>query len=171
VIQLRAGITDLPHLESLIDFVGICARPETSDLIAADFRKPETAVESKRDAEGRAIRGREGKLGDDTRGQAGRNQLWVAGDQSQSQQAIRGCDAHFTRQTEGHRSYGRAWSRSLVAQRQLPTGAVPPGLTHHDRQVLRLEKARPLLEQIKAAIVAARIDALPKSPLAKACNV
>jgi transposase len=44
------------------------------------------------------------------------------------------------------------------------------GLTHHDRQVLRLEKAGPLLEQIKAAIVAARIDALPKSPLAKACN-
>jgi len=35
-----------------------------------------------------------------------------------------GCDAHFTRQTEGHRSYGRAWGRSLVAQRQLPAGAV-----------------------------------------------
>jgi hypothetical protein len=44
------------------------------------------------------------------------------------------------------------------------------GLTQHDRQVLRLEKAGPMLEQIKAAIVAARIDALPKSPLAKACN-
>jgi transposase len=44
------------------------------------------------------------------------------------------------------------------------------GLTHHDRQVLRLQKARPLLEQIKTAIEAARIDALPKSPLAKACN-
>ena len=43
-------------------------------------------------------------------------------------------------------------------------------LTQHERQVLRLQKARPLLEQIKAAIVAARIDALPKSPLAKACN-
>ncbi len=41
------------------------------------------------------------------------------------------------------------------------------GLTQHDRQVLRLEKAGPMLEQIKAAIVAARIDALPKSPLAK----
>jgi Transposase IS66 family len=38
------------------------------------------------------------------------------------------------------------------------------------RQVLRLEKAGPLLEQIKAAIVATRIDALPKSPLTKACN-
>ena len=44
------------------------------------------------------------------------------------------------------------------------------GLTHHDRQVLRLEKAGPMLEQIKAPIVVARIDALPKSPLAKACN-
>jgi transposase len=44
------------------------------------------------------------------------------------------------------------------------------GLTQHDRQVLRLEKAGPMLEQTKAAIVAARIDALPKSPLAKACN-
>ena len=44
------------------------------------------------------------------------------------------------------------------------------GLTHHDRQVLRLQKARPLLEQIKTAIESARIDALPKSPLAKACN-
>src|SRR5271165_5353257 len=33
------------------------------------------------------------------------------------------------------------------------------GLTQHDRQVLRLEKAGPMLEQIKAAIVAARIDA------------
>ena len=45
------------------------------------------------------------------------------------------------------------------------------GLTHHhDRQVLRLQKARPLLEQIETAIEAARIDAPPKSPLAKACN-
>ena len=44
------------------------------------------------------------------------------------------------------------------------------GLTHPERQVLRLQKARPLLEQIKTAIEAARIDALPKSPLAKACN-
>ena len=44
------------------------------------------------------------------------------------------------------------------------------GLTHHDRQVLRQEKARPLLEQIKTAIEVARIDALPKSPSAKACN-
>jgi len=44
------------------------------------------------------------------------------------------------------------------------------GLTHHDRQVLRLQKAGPLLEQIKTSIEAARIDALPKSPLATACN-
>ena len=38
-----------------------------------------------------------------TFGQAGRKQLWIAGDQSQSEQAIRGCDADFTRQTETHR--------------------------------------------------------------------
>jgi transposase len=39
-----------------------------------------------------------------------------------------------------------------------------------DRHLLRLEKAKPLLEQIKTAIHAARVDALPKSALAKACN-
>src|ERR1700724_3282586 len=44
------------------------------------------------------------------------------------------------------------------------------GLTHPERQVLRLEKAKPLLEQIKTAILVARGDALPKSALAKACN-
>jgi transposase len=44
------------------------------------------------------------------------------------------------------------------------------GLSHQDRQALRQDKARPLLEQIKASIQAARIDALPKSALAKACN-
>jgi transposase len=44
------------------------------------------------------------------------------------------------------------------------------GLSHQDRQVLRQDKARPLLEQIQASIHAARIDALPKSALAKACN-
>jgi hypothetical protein len=43
------------------------------------------------------------------------------------EQRARGCDAHFTRQTESHRSYGRACVRSLVAQQQLPAGAVPPG--------------------------------------------
>ena len=42
------------------------------------------------------------------------------------------------------------------------------GLTDHDRQVLCLQKARPLLEQINAPIEAARIDVLPKSHLAKA---
>jgi len=35
---------------------------------------------------------------------------------------------------------------------------------------LRQQKARPLLEQIKAAIEAARIHALPSSALAKGCN-
>ena len=44
------------------------------------------------------------------------------------------------------------------------------GLTHADRHISRLEKAKPLLEQIKPTIEAARIGALPKSALAKACN-
>ncbi len=43
-------------------------------------------------------------------------------------------------------------------------------LNSSDRHLLRLEKAKPLLEQIKTAIHAARGDALPKSALAKACN-
>ena len=43
-------------------------------------------------------------------------------------------------------------------------------LSPSDRHLLRLEKAKPLLEQIKTAIQAARGDALPKSALAKACN-
>jgi hypothetical protein len=41
-------------------------------------------------------------------------------------------------------------------------------LTPSDRHLLRLEKAKPLLEQIKIAVQAARGDALPKSALAKA---
>src|SRR5580704_9078072 len=44
------------------------------------------------------------------------------------------------------------------------------GLSPMNRHVLRLEKAKPLLEQIKAAIQAARSSALPKSALAKACT-
>jgi transposase len=36
--------------------------------------------------------------------------------------------------------------------------------------LLRLEKSKPLLEQIKTQIQTARSDALPKSVLAKACN-
>jgi len=44
------------------------------------------------------------------------------------------------------------------------------GLSQIDRHVLRLEKSQPLLEQIKAAIQAARTGALPKSALAKACD-
>ena len=43
-------------------------------------------------------------------------------------------------------------------------------LTPSNRHLLRLEKAKPLLEQIKTAIQAARGDALPKSAIAKACN-
>jgi transposase len=44
------------------------------------------------------------------------------------------------------------------------------GLSQSDRHLLRLQKSQPLLEQIKAAIQAARADALPKSALAKACD-
>ena len=44
------------------------------------------------------------------------------------------------------------------------------GLSLQDRQLLRLEKSKPLLEQIKIQIQTARSDALPKSVLAKACN-
>jgi Transposase IS66 family len=44
------------------------------------------------------------------------------------------------------------------------------GLSQIDRHLLRLEKSKPLLEQIKAAIQATRTDALPKSALAKACD-
>jgi transposase len=44
------------------------------------------------------------------------------------------------------------------------------GLSQLDRQKVRLEKSKPLLEQIKKAIQAARTDALPKSALAKACD-
>jgi transposase len=44
------------------------------------------------------------------------------------------------------------------------------GLSQIDRHVVRLQKSKPLLEQIKAAIQAARTDALPKSAQAKACD-
>jgi transposase len=43
-------------------------------------------------------------------------------------------------------------------------------LSQIDRHLLRLGKSKPLLDQIKAAIEAARTAALPKSALAKACN-
>ena len=43
-------------------------------------------------------------------------------------------------------------------------------LNPSDRHLLRLQEAKPLLEQLKTAIQAARGDALPKSALAKACN-
>jgi transposase len=45
------------------------------------------------------------------------------------------------------------------------------GLSQIDRHVLRLEKAKPLLEQIKAAIQAARAGALPKSALMRGSAV
>jgi transposase len=43
-------------------------------------------------------------------------------------------------------------------------------LSQEDRQLLRLEKSKPLLDEIKTQIQAARSCALPKSVLAKACN-
>ena len=43
-------------------------------------------------------------------------------------------------------------------------------LTQAERQLQRLEKAKPLLEQLKRKLEAARAEALPKSALAKACN-
>jgi transposase len=43
-------------------------------------------------------------------------------------------------------------------------------LSQAERQLRRLEKAKPLLEQIKRELEAARAEALPKSALAKACN-
>ena len=43
-------------------------------------------------------------------------------------------------------------------------------LSREDRHSLRLEKSKPLLDNIKCQIEAARSGALPKSMLAKACN-
>jgi hypothetical protein len=44
------------------------------------------------------------------------------------------------------------------------------GLSQIDRHVLRLDKSKPLLEEIKTSIQADRTGALPKSALAKACD-
>ena len=44
------------------------------------------------------------------------------------------------------------------------------GLSQSDRHLLRLDKSQLLLGQIKAGIQAARVGALPKSALAKACD-
>lgn len=41
------------------------------------------------------------------------------------------------------------------------------GLSQEDRQLLRLEKSKPLLEEIKSQIQAARTSALPESVLPK----
>jgi transposase len=49
---------------------------------------------------------------------------------------------------------------------QARAGALSPEARH----LLRLEKAPPLLEQLKAGIEAARAGALPQSALAKACH-
>jgi transposase len=62
----------------------------------------------------------------------------------------------------------------LVAQMDelfaLDAQAREHGLSQEDRQLLRLEKSKPLLKEIKIQIQSARTGALPKSVLAKACN-
>jgi len=74
-----------------------------------------------------------------------------------------------------------SWEQYLENQRILKSNrtkshdvssekAQKENLNPSDRHLLRLEKAKPLLEQIKIAIQAVRGDALPKSALAKACN-
>jgi transposase len=44
------------------------------------------------------------------------------------------------------------------------------GLNEERRHALRLEKSKPILEELKKKIESARAAALPKSALAKACN-
>jgi len=62
----------------------------------------------------------------------------------------------------------------IVAQMDEPfefdAQAREQALSQEDRQLLRLEKSKPLLDEIKTQIQAARSCALPKSVLAKACN-
>jgi transposase len=53
---------------------------------------------------------------------------------------------------------------------QIDAQAREQALSQEDRQLLRLEKSKLLLDDIKTQIQAARSCALPKSVLAKACN-
>jgi len=53
---------------------------------------------------------------------------------------------------------------------ELEQKAREQGLSRQARHAQRLEKAQPLLEQIRSQVEAARSGALPKSVLAKACN-
>jgi transposase len=53
---------------------------------------------------------------------------------------------------------------------ELDRKAGEQGLSREAHHALRLEKAQPLLEEIKSQIEAARSAALPRSVLAKACN-
>jgi len=87
-----------------------------------------------------------------------------------------GCWAHARRKffqavelnPEDQRAIG------IVAQMdklfELDQKAREQGLSQDARHAHRLEKAQPLLEQIKSQLEAARSGALPKSVLAKACN-
>lgn len=52
----------------------------------------------------------------------------------------------------------------------LDAQASAEALSQEDRHAIRLEKSKPLLDELKAQIVTARSDALPKSVLAKACH-
>src|SRR5271165_3991444 len=58
----------------------------------------------------------------------------------------------------------RRWMRSIDAE------AREQVLSSEDRHTLRLQKSKPLLEEIKSQIQAARTSTLPKSVLAEACN-
>ena len=61
----------------------------------------------------------------------------------------------------------RAWRQQRRSRSREPDEkARKENLNPSDRHLLRLEKAKPLLEQIKTA----RGDALPNSAVAKACN-
>jgi hypothetical protein len=60
--------------------------------------------------------------------------------------------------------------QALLARHRIHAQARQKDLSLMDRHVLRLEKAKPLLEQINTGIQAARAGTLPQSALAKACN-
>ena len=63
---------------------------------------------------------------------------------------------------------------SIVAQMdklfEIEAEAREESLSPEARHAMRLEKSKPLLDEIKAQIETARSGALPKSVLAKACN-
>ena len=66
--------------------------------------------------------------------------------------------------------YSRPGSSQMDKLFEIDRKAREQGLSQQDRHALRLEKAQPLLQELKSQIEAARSSALPKSVLAKACN-